>query len=71
MVKLVEVLKLIEDNKTDQHEASVIFGKILKEMYIDSAIRHGDNLDEENRVVQLKEDGKNMTWEEYKLNKSR
>jgi hypothetical protein len=71
MVKLVEVLKLIEDNKTDQHEASVIFGKILKEMYIDSAIRHGDNLDEENRVVQLKEDGKNMTWEEYKLNKSK
>jgi hypothetical protein len=28
------------------------------------------NSDEENHVVQLKEDGKNMTWEEYKLNKA-
>jgi hypothetical protein len=67
MIRLIEVLKLIEDNKTDQHEASVLFGKILKEMYIDSAIKHGDNLDLEHRVESRPlESGKDVSWREYK-----
>jgi hypothetical protein len=67
MVRLIEVLKMIEDNKTDQHEASVLFGKILKEMYIDSAIKHGDNLDLEHSVESKPvESGKNISWSEYK-----
>ena len=31
---------------TMEHEASVTDGKILKEIYIDSALRHGNHLDE-------------------------
>ena len=67
MVRLIEVLKMIEDNKTDQHEASVLFGRVLKEMYIDSAIRHADNLDLEHKgEKQEPEIGKDISWAEYK-----
>lgn len=67
MVRLIEVLKMIEDNKTDQHEASVLFGRVLKEMYIDSAIRHADNLDLEHKdEKQAPEIGKDISWSEYK-----
>ena len=44
-VKLTQVLKWIEDNKTNQHEGSVMIGKILTEMYIDSAIRGAKHID--------------------------
>jgi hypothetical protein len=67
MVKLIKVLKMIEDSKTDQHEASVLFGKILKEMYIDSAIKHADNLDLVHKdEFLIRETGKNISWREYK-----
>jgi hypothetical protein len=69
MVRLIEVLKMIEDNKTEQHEASVLFGRVLKEMYIDSAIRHADHLDLEHKDEKTKpEAGKNISWVEYKKN---
>ena len=37
--RLIMLLKGIEDGKYDQHEASVAVGQLLKEMYIDSALR--------------------------------
>lgn len=67
MYKLIDVLKLIEDNKTDQHEASVLFGRVLKEMYIDSAIKHGDNLDLKHKhASSTPETGKTISWKDYK-----
>ena len=41
MTKLLMVLKMIEDNKVDQHEGSVMVGKVLKELYVDSALKRG------------------------------
>ena len=38
-MKLINVLKNIEEGDVDQHEGSVVVGKILKEMYIDSALK--------------------------------
>lgn len=70
MTKLLTVLKLIEDGKVDQHEGSVMVGKILKELYIDSAIKHGDNLDKlrepdaEDKVEPI--EGKKISWREFK-----
>lgn len=67
MVRLIEVLKMIEDNKTDQHEASVLFGRVLKEMYIDSAIKHADHLDLVHKNDSSSpETGKPISWKEYK-----
>jgi len=72
MTKLLTVLKLIEDGKVDQHEGSVMVGKILKELYIDSAIKHGDNLDKQREgEVDGQEkaepvEGKKISWKEFK-----
>ena len=50
---MLSILKMIEDKKVDQHEGSVMFGKVLKELYIDSAIRHGENLDKEHETERI------------------
>lgn len=71
MTKLLTVLKLIEDGKTDQHEGSVMVGKILKELYIDSAIKRADNLDKENEGQKIKmSEGKPLSWKDYKQKKT-
>jgi hypothetical protein len=66
-IKVIQILKLIEDKKTDQHEASVIVGKILKDMYIDSAVRCANHLDEDHKDDKEKPiQGNTTTWKEYK-----
>jgi hypothetical protein len=67
MTKLLTVLKLIEDSKVDQHEGSVMVGKILKELYVDSATKHLDKIDKENAdTVIVPSLGKPISWNEYK-----
>ena len=43
--RLLGVLKMIEDGKVGQHEASVEVGTLLKQIYIDSALKKSDKLD--------------------------
>jgi hypothetical protein len=67
MTKLLTVLKMIEDGKVDQHEGSVLVGKILKELYIDSAVKRAENIDKEYesmKVVPI--EGKKISWQEFK-----
>jgi hypothetical protein len=67
MSKLLAVIKMIEDNKVDQHEGSVLVGKILKELYVDSALKRCDNLDKEhNTEVEEKREIKQVSWSEWK-----
>lgn len=67
MTKLLTVLKLIEDDKVDQHEGSVMVGKILKELYVDSATKRSENLDKEYAdSTPAPESGKTISWKEYK-----
>lgn len=65
MTKLLTVLKLIEDSKVDQHEGSVMVGKILKELYVDSATKRLDNIDKENPKETMSV-GKAISWKQYK-----
>ena len=68
MHKVLIVLKLIEDGKYDQHEGSVMIGRYLKELYLDSAVRRADNLDKEReKDVVPKVNGKSITWKQFKL----
>lgn len=67
MTKMLVILKLIEDAKVDQHEGSAMMGKILKELYVDSATKRMDNLDakyEADKPVQM--EGKQVSWKEFK-----
>ena len=67
MSQLLAVLKMIEDNKVDQHEGSVMVGKILKELYVDSALKRGENLDRENAETKVPPvEGKKISWKEFK-----
>jgi len=65
MTKLLTVLKLIEDSNVDQHEGSVMVGKILKELYVDSATKRLDNLDKEHDKEPTSE-GKAISWKQFK-----
>ncbi len=65
MTKLLTVLKLIEDSKVDQHEGSVMVGKVLKELYVDSATKRLDNLDKEHDKEPMSE-GKAISWKQFK-----
>jgi hypothetical protein len=70
MSRLLAVIKMIEDKKVDQHEGSVLVGKILKELYVDSALKRCDNLDKENGKSSEEEtpkrDVKPISWSEWK-----
>ena len=68
MSKLLETLKMIEDETVDQHEGSVIVGKILKELYLDSAIKRADNLDKEHAVHEktVPVENKILSWKDFK-----
>ena len=69
--KLLDLLKQIEDGRLDQHEASFMVGSILKEMYVDSAIKRAEKLDEESEKRTVKPlPNKEISWKQYKaLNK--
>lgn len=67
MTKLLTVLKLIEDGKTDQHEGSVMVGKLLKELYVDSAAKRIGNLDKLHEGERVEENvGKPLSWRDFK-----
>lgn len=67
MTKLLTILKMIEDAKVDQHEGSVMVGKILKEMYVDSATRELNHLNEHRDSERVPpSDGSKISWNEFK-----
>ena len=69
MTKLLIVLKLIEDGKVDQNEGSVMVGKVLKELYVDSALKQADHLDSKASVTEktaLTASSNPISWKEYK-----
>ena len=63
--KFLYILHKIEKGDIDQHEGSVMVGNILKELYIDSALRK-DNKRNENKKTERTRKGKNITWNDYK-----
>ena len=69
--RLLGVLKMIEDGKVGQHEASVEVGKLLKQIYIDSALKKSDKLDQlhsgssSSGTASLPA-AKKISWKQYK-----
>lgn len=47
LFRMIQILRDIEDGKLDQHEGSFEVGKILKSIYVDSALKRSENLDAE------------------------
>ena len=71
MSQVLGVLKKIEDEQVDQHEGSVLVGKLLKELYVDSALKRADKLDEKYATdTPVINSGSEMSWKQYKSMKS-
>ena len=64
MQKMLIILRCIEDGSIDQHEGSVAFGKILKELYVDSALKTAAKLDETSPPPFV--EPKPVSWKQYK-----
>ncbi len=65
--KFLDVLKRIEDGELDQHEGSFLVGSILKELYVDSALKKAEKLNEKDeQKEQPKKPEKNISWRQFK-----
>ena len=60
----IDTLKQIEDNKLSQHEASFKIGKLLKQIYIDSALKHSNKLNSNNKPI-AKLTPKKIKWSDF------
>lgn len=66
LLRLINVLYDIEEGNVDQHEGSFEVGKLLKEIYIDSALKKADKLNAETGEIEKKEPEENISWTQYK-----
>ena len=69
LLEFVNVLAKIENSQVDQHTASYEIGKLLKTIYIDSALKQNGRMDENN--IELKGQAPvkthvNINWKQYK-----
>jgi hypothetical protein len=60
------VLKQVENCDLDQHEASVKIGKILKELYLDSAVKIKEKQEAKDKRKGTKRKIKTLSWVDYK-----
>ena len=74
LFQLIYILKQIEDGKLDQHTGSYEVGKLLKSIYIDSAIKKADNINKQhehsrgngNKEHSKPPSVKKISWSEFK-----
>lgn len=64
--KFLDVLQKIEDGQINQHEGSFIVGTILKELYVDSALRKANKLNEGEVLNEHKKADKEISWKDFK-----
>lgn len=62
---MVEVLEQIEQGKLDQHEASVVVGKLLKHIFVDGAI-HQDGKPGKKATKKSRPPPVDISWQQYK-----
>lgn len=65
--RLINVLYSIEENEVDQHEGSFEVGKLLKKIYIDSALKKADKLNELHDKKEDKPPVKEISWRDFRL----
>jgi hypothetical protein len=66
LLRLLNVLHSIEEGAVDQHEGSFEVGKLLKQIYIDSALRKAEKLNEDTDTIEAKKPVEQISWSEFK-----
>jgi len=68
--KFIDVLRRIEEGELDQHEGSFLVGTLLKELYVDSALKKAEKLneqhDQQQKVVEPKKPEVKVSWSQWK-----
>ena len=65
--KFLDVLKRIEDGELDQHEGSFLVGSLLKELYVDSALKKAEKLNaNEEPKPEPKKPEQNISYKQFK-----
>jgi hypothetical protein len=68
LYKAFDVLKNIEDGKLDQHTGAYEFGTLLKQIYVDSALKKADKLNAENGTEpEYKGAQVEISWKQFKI----
>jgi hypothetical protein len=70
--RFIETLIQVEDGEMDEFDASVKVGGILKELYLDSAIKRKEKQEDKDKLLQAAEAGKkrrparDISWSQFK-----
>ena len=64
--RFLNVLRLIEDGEVDQHEGSFMVGTLLKELYVDSALRKADKLNKDETPKEQTVKPIQISWKQFK-----
>jgi hypothetical protein len=71
LYRFIEVLRKIEEGEVDQHEGSFLVGTLLKELYIDSALKKADKINEQHKDKEEKLVSKEpvvaISWKQFKI----
>jgi hypothetical protein len=69
MNRFLNVLRQIEDGYLDQHEGAFAVGTLLKELYVDSALKKAEKLDEQYQTEEKEEKrgpSIEISWKQFK-----
>ena len=66
LFQFLDVLEKIELGELDQHEGSFEVGTLLKKIYVDSALRKADKLNDVRPETQQNA-GSSITWKQFKM----
>ena len=68
LFQFIDVLQKVEDGLLDQHEASFEVGTLLKQIYVDSALRKAEKLNAETGEKEPEYKGPqiNISWKDFK-----
>lgn len=64
--QFLNILRRIEDGEIDQHEGSFIIGTLLKELYVDSALRKAEKLNQDEPEIIQPREVINISWKDFK-----
>jgi len=63
--KVIYVMRMIEDKKINYGEGSILVGKLISDMFINSGNKQGEKYDQEHPETPMVE-GKDISWNEWK-----
>ena len=64
--KFLNILRRIENGEIDQHDGAFLVGTLLKELYVDSALRKAEKLNENEPEPEKPRDKIELSWKDFK-----